>query len=34
MNDIVICGPKEESIQQAHGLLNKTFKNYSLIIAP
>ena len=24
MNDIVICEPKEESIQQAYGLLNET----------
>ena len=34
MNDIVICGPKEESIQQAYGLLNVTLKNNGLIIAP
>ena len=26
MNDILICGPKEESIQQAYGLLNETLK--------
>ena len=34
MNDIVNCGPKEESIQQAYGLLNVTLKNNGLIIAP
>jgi hypothetical protein len=26
MNDIVNCEPKEESIQQAYGLFNKTLK--------
>jgi hypothetical protein len=26
MKDIVNCGPKEESIQQAYGLLNETLK--------
>jgi hypothetical protein len=30
----VICGPEEESIQQAYGLLNETLKNNGLIIAP
>ena len=34
MDDIVICGPEEESIQQAYGLLNETLKNNGLIIAP
>jgi hypothetical protein len=34
MKDIVNCGPKEESIQQAYGLLNETLKNNGLIIAP
>jgi hypothetical protein len=26
MNDIVICEPKEESIQQAYGLFNEILK--------
>ena len=26
MNDIVICEPKEESIQQVYGLFNETLK--------
>ena len=34
MDDIVICGPEEESIQQAYGLLNETLKNNGLSIAP
>jgi hypothetical protein len=34
MDDIVICGPEEESIQQAYGLLNETLKNNGLIITP
>jgi hypothetical protein len=26
MNDIIICEPKEENIQQAYGLFNETLK--------
>ena len=33
IDDIVICGPKEENIQQGYGLLNETLKNNDLIIA-